>query len=75
MCGQRFSLAKDTVAVFNTNMFWRCLNRSGKVNTNDGRTSKPSEYCYAKKCQTFYGNVKFHLTTLGIRQARNLCSY
>ena len=25
-------------------MFWRCLNRSGKTNTNDSRTSKLSEY-------------------------------
>ena len=34
-------------------MFWRCLNRSGKTNANDGRTSKHSEYDYAKECQTF----------------------
>ena len=33
-------------------MFWRCLNRSGKTNTNDSRTSKHSEYRYAKKWQT-----------------------
>ena len=30
----------------------RCLNRSGKTNTNDDRTSKHYEYDYAKKCQT-----------------------
>ena len=48
MRGQRFSSLEDTVGVF-----WRCLNRSGKTNTNDGRTSKHSEYDYAKKCQTF----------------------
>ena len=39
-------------------MFWRCLNRSGKTNINDGRTSKYSEYCYAKKCQTFLGKCQ-----------------
>ena len=34
-------------------LFWSCLNRSGKMNTNYGRTSKHSEYGYAKKGQTF----------------------
>ena len=34
MRGQRFSKT----------MFWRCLNRSGKTNTNDGRTSKARLY-------------------------------
>ena len=34
-------------------MFSRCLKRSGKTNINYGRTSKHSEYPYAKKCQTF----------------------
>ena len=31
-------------------MFWRYLNRSAKTNTNADRTSKHSEYRYAKKC-------------------------
>ena len=34
-------------------MFWRCLNRSDKTNTNAGRASKHSEWHYAKKCQAF----------------------
>ena len=37
----------------NSSIFWRCLNRSGKTNTNDDRTSKHSEHCYAEQCQTF----------------------
>ena len=36
-------------------MFWRCLNRSGKTDTNYGRASKHSEWDYAKKCQIFLG--------------------
>ena len=28
---------------YSKTMFWSCLNRSGKTNTNDGRTSKHSE--------------------------------
>ena len=42
MRGQRFSSPEDTVGGSKT-MFWRCLNRSGETNTNDGRTSKHSE--------------------------------
>ena len=52
MRGQRFSSPEDTVGVFK-NHFCRCLNRSEKTNTNDGRTSKHADYGYAKKCQTF----------------------
>ena len=37
---------------FAKTIFWRCLNRSRKANTNDGRTSKHSEQHYAKKCKT-----------------------
>ena len=55
-------------------MFWGCLNRSGKTNTKNGRTSKHSECRYAKKCQTFpwkcqisSGNTRNMLV--------NLCSY
>ena len=32
-------------------------------NTNDGRTSKHSEYDYAENDKLFYGNVRFHLVT------------
>ena len=55
-------------------MYWRCLNRSSKTNTNDGRTLKHSEYHYAKcqpvlwKCQMSYANVRPGNT-------KNLCSY
>ena len=51
MHGQRFSSPEDTER--SITMLLRCLNRSGKTNTNDVRTSKHSEYDYAKKCQTF----------------------
>ena len=40
-------------------MFQRCLNRSGKTNTKDGRTSKHSEYGYASKCQAFLWKCQF----------------
>ena len=52
MPGQRFPSPEDAFEAFR-NHAWGYLSRSGKTNTNDGRTSKHSEYCYAKKCQTF----------------------
>ena len=50
MRSQRFSSPEDTFEAFK---IWGCLNRSGKTHTNDGRTLKHSEYCYAKKWQNF----------------------
>ena len=43
-------------------------------NTNNGRTSKHSEYDYAKKCQTFLCKCQIAMAIPEICQARNLSS-